>query len=260
MPLIYTFIALSVLITLGESYGGPAMYGVCDGKLFQRDSTVGKWAKSTPISCCVTSVKVLPDGSFIGVGIDEQLYTKKNANSDWTGPIDDSCCIQDVTVMADGTILGISKKMKIMTRAGIDGKWVKVKQSKGAKRIDVFPDGRILGLSKSGKLKTRDGVTGKWKAYKTKGEKMIDISIQPDGSVFGVGKSTKGLHVLNMNTGTDKDEWSDVLENTHNDCVQTITSPGNLKFPTTTLLPPVDPTTLPSPTPTKGIRLCKQKW
>lgn len=58
-------------------------------------------------SCCVKAITIAPDGTLIGVGTDNQLYTKSNykdLSPDWTGPHNSdngSCCVVGVTTVTN---------------------------------------------------------------------------------------------------------------------------------------------------------------
>lgn len=58
-------------------------------------------------SCCVKAITIAPDGTLIGVGTDNQLYTKpnyKDMSGDWDGPHNSdngSCCVIGVTTVTN---------------------------------------------------------------------------------------------------------------------------------------------------------------
>jgi hypothetical protein len=54
-------------------------------------------------SCCITASTIAPDGTFIGIGMDSQLYTKDNytdLNTPWKGPYGSSCCVVSITTVS----------------------------------------------------------------------------------------------------------------------------------------------------------------
>ncbi|XP_070568834.1 uncharacterized protein [Ptychodera flava] len=200
-----------------------AMIGVhCSNKLQTRSRVNGKW-RLVGGSCCVESIGVMWDGTLVGVGDDEMLYTKKSPNvGGWEGPVPNSCCVQDVTLLPDGAILGVSTDNKLVFRTHIFSEWHDVPSSVGVVAADVFSDGRILGVTQSGSLKIRDGIgeDSEWERYAASGVNVKDISIQPNDKVFGVGKSKDSLYVLE-----EDGNWEEVPDS---DCVLSIVSPGNL--------------------------------
>jgi hypothetical protein len=60
-----------------------------------------------PNACCVKAMTIAPDGTFIGVGTDDQLYTKASftdLSTPWTGPHSSengSCCAISITTVAN---------------------------------------------------------------------------------------------------------------------------------------------------------------
>ncbi|XP_077977875.1 uncharacterized protein LOC144433431 [Glandiceps talaboti] len=272
MRLTITICVLCAVMGLGYSaYAGPAMIGVsCNNDLVTRDIETGDWTQITG-SCCVTSVAVRSDGSLVGVGDDNKLYTKHNIYSgNWHGPVEKSCCVRDVTVLSDDTIVGVTTKKKVRSWTDNSG-WKTYRKAGGVVSIGVYPDpdGSLLGLTAKGKLRTRPGLQGIWTNLDSSGEIMKDVAIQPDGTIYGVGKTTKGLHFFNTTTNM----WEEMLEDT--DCVKSIVSPGVLEkgssettTPMTTVIPTIttvtttiptteeQTTTAPKPKPGKRCRVC----
>ncbi|XP_077990580.1 uncharacterized protein LOC144444904 [Glandiceps talaboti] len=205
----------------------PALIGVTkDNQMMGREEQDGTWSSPQSGSCCITSVAFMPDGSLVGVGEDQQLYTKKSYEAgQWSGPVEDSGNVVDVTVMDDGTLLGIQPpKMKLVSRDGLSGKWEVAPHEKGVVRVDVMPDGRIVGASKLGSIKIRNDLNGKWVRVSTKGVKVDDIAVQPNGKLIGIRKDTCTLHMRDMNGGPGP--WTTAFPNS--DCAKSIVSAGNI--------------------------------
>ncbi|XP_077977384.1 uncharacterized protein LOC144432945 [Glandiceps talaboti] len=227
MQVIHYLLIVNGFIGIGVCLNpGTKMLGVnCDNKLVKRSRLNGHWRVAEG-SCCIDEIAILPDKTLLGVGEGRKLYTKNGPKKgDWEGPIENSCCIRDIVVTPDGAIVGITADEKMVVRPDLESEWEAVPNSKGITAIAVYPDGRILGVTKTGALKVRPGVQGKWKLLSAGGGISVevhDLSIQPDGTVFGIGKKSKGLHVLD-----EENNWGPVLENS--DCVLAIVSPGNLK-------------------------------
>ena len=54
-------------------------------------------------SCCITAMTIAPDGTFIGIGMDSQLWTKDNytdLTTGWKGPYPSSCCVRGITTVS----------------------------------------------------------------------------------------------------------------------------------------------------------------
>ncbi|XP_077977337.1 uncharacterized protein LOC144432911 [Glandiceps talaboti] len=199
------------------------MLGVgCDKSLVKRNRIDGKWRKING-TCCVEAVGVLPDYTLVGVGADKHLYTKRAPDvGRWIGPIANSCCVRDIAIMCDGTVLGITRHDKLIYRDDLHSRWQKPSKSQGIRAVGVFRDGRILGISRNSTLKVRRGLRGEWKYHNGGGNQNVrDIAIQPDNTVLGVGKKTKGLYILD-----GKLKWGRLVH--QSTCVISIVSTGNL--------------------------------
>jgi len=89
-----------------------------DGSVFVSNSAGNVYKKNSYInlpgqqwqsvgSCCVKSITIAPDGTFIGAGTDNRLYTKpsyKDLSTSWQGPYDSqnsSCCAVSITTVAN---------------------------------------------------------------------------------------------------------------------------------------------------------------
>ncbi|XP_077981409.1 C-type mannose receptor 2-like [Glandiceps talaboti] len=110
-----------------------------------REEADGAWGSPQSGNCCITSVGFMPDGSLVGVGTDQQLYTKPGyAVGEWSGPVANSGKVVDVAVMDDGTLLGVQPpKMTLVSRDGLNGQWKLVSKGMGVVRADVMPDGLV---------------------------------------------------------------------------------------------------------------------
>ncbi|XP_070560243.1 uncharacterized protein [Ptychodera flava] len=217
---------LLIFGVIGQAFGVAPMVGVdCKNKLVTRRTMLGKWTKIGG-SCCINNIGFLKDGRLIGVADDNQLYVKKSPNvGDWEGPLPDSCCVKDVAVMPDGSILGVNMEGRLVKRpiprTTSDSGWVVVPNSLGVAAVDVYRDGRIVGVSKTGKLRIRENLESPWKYYKCDGLNVRDIAIQRNGILFGIGKKSKSLHVLDS-----EGVWGAAIPDT--DCLLSIVSVSNL--------------------------------
>jgi hypothetical protein len=58
----------------------------------------------------------MPNGTILGVGTNNLLYTRANLNSNWV-QVPNSCSVIGVTVMPNGTILGIGTDNMLWTKS-----------------------------------------------------------------------------------------------------------------------------------------------
>ncbi|XP_077976966.1 uncharacterized protein LOC144432592 [Glandiceps talaboti] len=230
MKVVFGLFNISLVIGMVSCcYVGTNMIGVtCDNKLVTRSRVDGNWHNADD-ECCISNVAVLPDNTLLGV-YEGKLYTKKSPNiGKWEGPIESrgsdgkNVRVKDVAVMSDGRIVATTSEDKMVIRDDLISEWDKCEESQGIRAVDVYNDGRILGISKNGNLKRRKKVVnGAWEFFGGGGGKeMRDIAIQPNGTVFGIGKSTKGIYTLG-----DDDKWGDLHENS--DCIISIVSCDNI--------------------------------
>ncbi|XP_070567115.1 uncharacterized protein [Ptychodera flava] len=211
-----------------SSDDAPLIGVTTNNKLMTRNYGYDEW-KSVQRSCCVTSIAVMEDGSMIGIGNDQYLYTKRSVSSgSWTGRIANSCCIKDVAVMPDSRILAVTLDNALVVRSSLRDDWRNVKKSGGVKRIDVFPDGRILGVTASGSLRVRNRVGGRWADFEGRQFTAADVSIQPDGTILAISKDNCGLYALRNTRG----KWFELSSIGQSRCFVDIVSPGNLAIRT----------------------------
>ena len=170
-------------------------YGVGpDFRVYQRDDIDGVWRGPLKNSCCVISITNLHDGTLLGIGHDNQLYTKstENPNEPWGGPVVDSCCMVDVTVLADGTIIGVHTNGYLYTRESIEGSWsTPTASSCCVKSISPLTNGGIVGVNGNG-VYVRPNVEGTWTKVDDGGS-VDDISVNVDGRVIGAGREVCGI-------------------------------------------------------------------
>ncbi|MFM6066272.1 MAG: LamG-like jellyroll fold domain-containing protein, partial [Sphaerospermopsis kisseleviana] len=80
---------------------------------------------------------------LIGIGTNNQLYTRKTLTSNWEN-IPNSCCVIGITVMPDGTIVGIGTNNQLYTRKTLTSNWEHIPNSGSVLGITVMPDGTIV--------------------------------------------------------------------------------------------------------------------
>jgi subtilisin family serine protease len=77
------------------------------------------------------------DSQIIGVGLNNNLWTRATLDSPWV-KVPNSGSVIGVTVMKDGTILGIGMHNNLWTRATLDSSWVKVPNSGSVIAVCVY--------------------------------------------------------------------------------------------------------------------------
>ncbi|XP_077992611.1 uncharacterized protein LOC144446667 [Glandiceps talaboti] len=235
----YVAAILHIQLLTGIAYGAihdaTAMIGVdCTGSLLTRSHINGEWRKTNQDSCCIKSIAIIPGdtldkGTLVGVGPDDKLHTKQSPSvGSWTPvPVSESHTdykFLDVAVI-DDKIVGVTTDEKLVERNKIlddDDDWKAVTGSYSCVSIAAYSNGTILGVTSRGVLKQRPGIQGVWSRV-TGGRNIdvVDISIQPDDTVFGIGSCDGGLHILE-----DK-KWGPMLDKSQH--VKSIVSHKNLR-------------------------------
>ncbi|MBE9239357.1 hypothetical protein IQ227_25975, partial [Anabaena aphanizomenioides LEGE 00250] len=121
----------------------------------------------------VLGITVMPDGTIVGIGMNNQLYTRKTLTSNWEH-IANSGSVLGITVMPDGTIVGIGMNNQLYTRKTLTSNWEHIANSGSVIGITVMSDGTIVGIGMNNQLYTRKTLTSNWE------------HIANSGSVLGI--------------------------------------------------------------------------
>ena len=93
---------------VGVAVGLDGSVFVCNGNgdVYKKNSYQNLPSQSwqgQPGGCCIKAMTIAPDGTFIGIGTDNKLYTKDSYNdltTGWNGPHNSSCCVVSVATVA----------------------------------------------------------------------------------------------------------------------------------------------------------------
>ncbi|CAF4168074.1 unnamed protein product, partial [Adineta steineri] len=103
------------------------------------------------------------DGTILGIGTNNKLYTRATLNSDWIQVPNTMGAVIGVTQLQDGTILGIGTNNKLYTRATLSSDWIEVSNTMGAViAVTQLHNGTILGIGTNNKLYTRATLSSDW--------------------------------------------------------------------------------------------------
>ena len=105
---------------VGVAVGLDGSVFVCNGNgdVYKKNSYQNLPSQSwqgQPGGCCIKAMTIAPDGTFIGIGTDNKLYTKDSYNdltTGWKGPYGSSCCVVSVatTVSKPQQMISIQSK------------------------------------------------------------------------------------------------------------------------------------------------------
>jgi hypothetical protein len=176
----------------GETITGPKLLGVgTDNQLYTREAVNAEW-EHVPNSGSVISVTTMPDGRILGVGSDNQLWYRDQLYSEWEH-VPNSGSVISVTTMPNGMIVGVGSDKQLWYREELTSEWVNVPLSGTVIAIATTPDGRILGVNPEKKpmLWQRDYLTSSWQPITTNAEDIVDVMVLQDNTIVIV--SSDGL-------------------------------------------------------------------
>ena len=187
----------------------------CDASLkdCQTKTVVAPIAPIAPIAPVVapTVAPVIPN--FLSVGLDKNVYYRKDVINDTWKQASNSCCVTDAIQLKDGTYLGVGYDYMLYTKSGIDNNWVLVPNSGAVTRVIQMNDGKILGIGNDYKLYTKATVTSPWVFVGENTCCVYGIAQLQNGTFVGVGhgndlwtKATLTAPWVNVpNSGSVKD-------------------------------------------------------
>ncbi|MDD1438404.1 lamin tail domain-containing protein, partial [Dolichospermum sp. ST_sed10] len=87
----------------------------------------------------VLAITAMPDGTLVGIGMDHQLWTRKNyLTSNWEH-IPNSGAVLAITPMPDGTLVGIGMDHQLWTRKTLTSNWEHIPNSGAVLGIAYYP-------------------------------------------------------------------------------------------------------------------------
>lgn len=120
-----------------------------------------KWI-GTNYSCCVLSVAVGEDGTVIGVGTDNQLYSKPDLNSDWMKTESPGEWITSIAIAPDGSLFCVGGGNQIWKKDSYRNLKGQTWQYMGGccvKAITIAPDGTFIGVGTDDQLYSKPSYT-----------------------------------------------------------------------------------------------------
>jgi len=128
-------------ITYKSSWDAPAWQGPISG------------------SCCVISAAMAQDGTIVGVGTDNKLWSRP-LNGNWTQTASQGEWVSDVAIAPDGSIFTIGKSQKIWKKNSYKNLKSQKWQFMGdntccVKSITIAPDGTFIGVGTNNQLYTK---------------------------------------------------------------------------------------------------------
>jgi hypothetical protein len=159
-----------------------------------------KWIV-TQNNCCVISVAMAKDGTLVGVGTDNQLYTKPNLDDNWIKASNPDEWIISICIAPDDSIFCIGKNNSIFKKKSYKNLPRQTWQFMGTntccvKAITIAPDGTFIGVgTNDNTLYIKDSykdLTTKWKGPYASSCCVVGVTTIPNpnynGAIFSTAK------------------------------------------------------------------------
>ena len=118
------------------------------------------WQGDIQSPCCVMSAAVGQDGTIVGVGMNNRLWTKPNLNGNWTQASSPGEWISSICIAPDGSIFCIGSNSAIFKKDSYKNLPSQPWQYLGnntccVKAITIAPDGTFIGVGTDNQLYTK---------------------------------------------------------------------------------------------------------
>jgi len=130
-----------------------------DGTLYSKPSyNAAEWQPLSAVNgrCCVIAVEMAPDGSILGVGLDNKIWTKTDINADWVQNPDQGEWLTDICIGPDGSLFCIGGGNSIWKKDNYSNLGVPWSYQGDnnccVKSITIAPDGTFLGVGTDSQL------------------------------------------------------------------------------------------------------------
>jgi hypothetical protein len=126
------------------------------------------WSQSISGSCCVIGAAMGQDGTIVGIGTDNTLYSKPNLNAAWTHTASAGERCASITIAPDGSVLVVGVDGAIYKKNSYRTLSSESWQSMGSccvKAITIAPDGTCIGVGGDDELYTKPdykNLSGGW--------------------------------------------------------------------------------------------------
>jgi hypothetical protein len=143
-----------------------------------------KWQPVRNENCCVVSVAMGQDGTLVGVGTDNKLWSKSNLEGAWRQTTSSGESVRSICIAPDGSIFCIGQGNTIWKKNNYkqltNVNWQNMGQNTCCvKAITIAPDGTFIGIGMDDKLYTKDSYTNlstSWKGPYTSSCCVIGIT------------------------------------------------------------------------------------
>jgi hypothetical protein len=147
------------------------------------------WNINQPIP--VKGVIQLSNGTYVGVGIDNNLYTKTSLTDSWYGPV--VYGLMSVIQLNDGTLIGVGLNNTLLKSnndiaSGIPWREITCPQSCCVTFVSKLTNGTIIGIGTNGLVYTRDQLDSPWVLVDDT-MTMSSVTQLKDGTILGTSQA-----------------------------------------------------------------------
>lgn len=155
-----------------------------DNLLYTRPTLSAPWTQ-IPGSGAVLAVTQIDDGTLLGIGLDHLLYTRATPTSPWA-QVPGSGSVLAVTQLRNGSLLGVGMDGLLYTRASLASPWVQVPNSGSVLAVRELANRTLLGVGPDHMLYARETLTSPWVQIPGSGA-VLHLAELRDGTLLGVG-------------------------------------------------------------------------
>ena len=131
------------------------------------------------------------DGTYLGIGFDNLLYSKSSLNATWNGPLANSTGLLSIIQLNDGTFVCVGTENSLWKKSTLTGSWRKITcpNSCCVTFITKMLDGTIAAVGTNGLIYTRTSLDSPW-VLVDGSMTMSSVAQMKDGTI--IGTSTDG--------------------------------------------------------------------
>lgn len=203
-----------------------------DGKLWSRQGLNAPWQRINDNTNGCNGICTMNDGKgLLGIG-GYDIYQKTSYTASWRGPISRSCCVISVAQGQDGTIVGVGTDNKLWSRPFNGNWTQTASPGEWCLSVAIAPDGSIFVVGGGNRIYKKNSyknlTTQRWIAQGSCCVK--DITIAPDGTFIGIGTDNQLYTKPSYKTLTSTN-WSGPYNDYFRSCcVTSITTVANPNY------------------------------
>ena len=148
---------------------GKGLLGIGANSILRKTSYDANWSSSVKNSCCAISVAMGQDGTVVGVGTDNTLYSRATVTDAWEKASSPGEKIYSIAIAPDGSVFSVGGGGgQIWTKPSYKNLAKQQWQSQGSccvKAITIAPDGTLIGVGTDNQLYTKPNykdLSGDW--------------------------------------------------------------------------------------------------